>query len=69
MRRKFNRNTELCPECGHVITPKSWNCQFCGCDLDNAKSHTSSVDPWNDYPDINNIPYVDTDIDQLTNFF
>lgn len=64
MERKFNRNEELCPECGHVITPKSWNCRFCGCDLDSSKTHTSSVDFWNDYPDIDNIPYVDVEEDR-----
>lgn len=55
MGRRFGGNEELCPECGHLLTTKSWNCQFCGWNMDNSKMHTSAVDLWNDYPDIDNI--------------
>lgn len=58
MGRRFGGNEELCPECGHLLTTKSWNCQFCGWNMDKSKMHTSAVDLWNDYPDIDNISFV-----------
>ncbi len=30
MGKRIRRNQEWCPECGHLLPKKKWECQFCG---------------------------------------
>jgi hypothetical protein len=37
MGRKIRRNEDWCPECGHLLPKKAWNCHFCGWSLHDAQ--------------------------------
>lgn len=63
MKRKFHKNDEWCPECGHLLPKKTWNCQFCGWSLNDLQMYDSEIDYWDDYSTMNNIPGIDSDID------
>ncbi len=65
MGRTIRRNEDWCPECGHLLPKKTWNCQFCGWSLNDLEIYDSGIDPWDDYSDINNISSIDRDVDRL----
>jgi len=68
MRRKFSGNEDRCPECGHLISQNTWNCSFCGWSLQDSHMHDPEIDSWDDYSDINNIPGIDSDFDDLFDY-
>jgi hypothetical protein len=37
MGRRIRRNEDWCPECGHLLPKKGWNCHFCGWSLYEAQ--------------------------------
>lgn len=65
MGRKFQRYEDWCPECGHLLSPKTWNCPFCGWSSHDLKIYDSGIDSWNDYSDFNKISSIEEDIDLL----
>jgi len=65
MGRKLQRNVELCPECGHLLPQKTWNCHFCGWTIGNVESYNSAMDLMVEYSNLDNIADVDRDIERL----
>ena len=68
MGRGFRSTEELCPECGHLLTTKSWDCRFCGWNMDNSKTQAYSVDSWNDYGESDKFSFIDLDVEQLADY-
>lgn len=33
MGKRIRRTEDWCPECGHLLPKKKWDCQFCGWSL------------------------------------
>ena len=65
MVRRFQRNDDWCPECGHLLPKRTWNCPFCGWSIHDLQIDDYGIDTWDDYSDLKNISNVDQDIDRL----
>jgi hypothetical protein len=65
MGRKLQNNIELCPECGHLLSQKTWSCHFCGWPIGDVESFNSDMDSIVYYSNIDNIADVDRDIECL----
>ena len=65
MRQRFRRNEDWCPECGHLLPKKNWNCPHCGWTSGAVESYESEIYLLGDYSDSLDIPNVDRDIDRL----
>ena len=64
-KRRFQRNNDWCPECGHLMARNTWNCPFCGWSPENVQMHDFGIDFRDDYSDIRNPSSIDSDIDRL----
>jgi hypothetical protein len=68
MERRFHRNEDLCPVCGHLMSKNMWNCSFCDWSLKDLQLHYSGIESWGYYSDIDAIPSVNRDIDRLLDY-
>lgn len=65
MGRKIQGYEDWCPECGHLLSKKKWNCSFCGLSLNDLKINDFGIGSWDDYSDLNKKSNIDEDIDWL----
>jgi hypothetical protein len=59
----IDKNEDCCPQCGHLLPIRSWNCRYCDWSLDSAKIPATDLTAWKNDINIDELGAFDRDID------
>ncbi|MEJ2638445.1 MAG: hypothetical protein P8010_02620 [Desulfosarcinaceae bacterium] len=63
MRASIDKNEDCCPQCGHLLPIRSWNCVHCDWSWDPVKMQDIEMRSWDSYTNLDNIADLDRDAD------